>query len=77
VHPSSLRKTQNCTKLWTNKTTLVQKQGHIYLNLILVSSSNIGDGPTGFLLDALFVVVSKKCKEAWKCLVVDNELKSQ
>jgi hypothetical protein len=45
--------------------------------LILVSSSNIGDGPTGFLLDALFVVVSKECKEAWKCLIVDNELKSQ
>jgi hypothetical protein len=47
------------------------------LNLILISSSNIGNSPTGFLLDALFVVVSKKYKEAWECLVVDNKLKRQ
>jgi hypothetical protein len=53
------------------------KEYRTNLNLILISSSNIGDGPTGFLLDALFVVVSKKTKEAWKCLVVNNELKKQ
>jgi hypothetical protein len=47
------------------------------LNLILISSSNVGNCPTGFLLDALFVVVSKKYKKAWKRLVVDNKLKRE
>lgn len=35
-----------------------------HLNLVLVSSCDIGDCPACFLLNALFVIVGKKLKEA-------------
>ncbi len=72
VHPNSPK--QALQKPVDGKTQLLFKARGTNLNLILISSSNVGNSPTGFLLDALFVVVSKKYKEAWKCLVVDNKL---
>lgn len=35
-----------------------------YLNLVLVSSCDVGDCPARFLLNALFVIVGKKLEEA-------------
>lgn len=46
----------------------------LYLNLFLVPSSDVGNGPASLLLDALLVVVGQKCEQTWQSLVVDNKL---
>lgn len=45
-----------------------------YLDLLLVSSSDIRDGPTSLLLYALFVIIGQEVVKVRKSLVVDNTL---
>lgn len=47
-----------------------------YLYLSSISSRNIWDCPTSFFLDAFFVVLHKKLKEARENLVINYKLQN-
>lgn len=45
------------------------------LNLVLVACRNVRNSPAGLLLNALLMIVGEQCQQAWKRLIVDDELK--